>query len=100
MAGLEWGCARALLSMNGELAADRVPTHVIKLYHDKRSRRGMSAPFFSRDGGRVMIASEDSTVRVYLLGIEDLVEFGSSHLMRGRTPEECQKYLPAAKCPE
>ena len=53
----------------------------------------------SPDGTRLVTAGADGKVREYILSIEDLVDVAQSHLSRGLTREECQKYLHLPSCP-
>jgi WD40 repeat protein/basic membrane lipoprotein Med (substrate-binding protein (PBP1-ABC) superfamily) len=48
---------------------------------------------FSPDGRRLITASDDGTSRVYLLGVQDLMELGRKRLTRSLTNKECQQYL-------
>jgi WD40 repeat protein len=52
------------------------------------------------DGGtRLASASEDGTVRVYVLDIEDLLRLARTRITRSLTSEECQEYLHREQCP-
>jgi WD40 repeat protein len=55
---------------------------------------------FSPDGKRLISASQDGTVRVYTLDLEELVELARDRVTRGLTTEECQRYLHVDSCPE
>ena len=44
--------------------------------------------------------TEDETISVYIMSIEELMEAGRSRLSRGFTIEECRNYLSLDSCPE
>jgi len=48
---------------------------------------------FSPDGRYIVTASSDSTARIYLAHIEDLMELARSRVTRELTPEERRQYL-------
>ena len=48
---------------------------------------------FSPDGRYIVTASDDSTARIYLAHIEDLMELARSRVFRDLTPEERRRYL-------
>jgi WD40 repeat protein/serine/threonine protein kinase len=60
---------------------------------------GLTDVAFSPDGTRLATSSNDGTVRVYVLPIQELIDFARSRLTRGWTEGECQQYLHAGSCP-
>jgi WD40 repeat protein/DNA-binding SARP family transcriptional activator len=54
----------------------------------------------SADGRFLATGSEDGTVRVFLLDINELIDLAKSQATRGFTQEECQKYLHQENCPD
>ena len=55
---------------------------------------------FSPDGAYLATgATNDDTVRVYALRLEDLVKIAQSRVTRELTTEECQTYLHVEQCP-
>jgi WD40 repeat protein len=51
-------------------------------------------------GGRFVAASgTDGTARVWLLGIEDLMELANDGITRSLTDQECRQYLHLDRCP-
>ena len=54
---------------------------------------------FSPDGSHLAIQDDDSTTRIYVVHIEDLITLAKSRLTRTFTPEECQQYLHTDTCP-
>ena len=63
--------------------------------------KGVHSVAFSLDGRHLISASDDGTVRVYALPIEELVTLAEARLTRTWTAEECQQFLhlPAEQCP-
>jgi len=59
----------------------------------------VGAVAFSPDSTRLATFSDDGTVRVYVLPVEDLVALAKSRVTRALTPRECQKYLNLEQCP-
>lgn len=53
----------------------------------------------SPDGTRVVSVGRDRVIHVFELNITELVKIAKSHLTRGFTTEECQKYLHSQTCP-
>jgi len=51
------------------------------------------------DGRRVAVGGWDGTARIFVTGLDELVELAKSRLTRSLTTEECQKYLHVAECP-
>jgi WD40 repeat protein len=54
----------------------------------------------SDDGRYLATGSEDGTVRVFLLDIDELIALAQIRVTRGFTQEECQQYLHMGICPE
>ena len=50
-------------------------------------------------GTQLASASADSTVRMYVLPIDRLIDLARQRVTRGFTPEECHKYLHRSDCP-
>jgi WD40 repeat protein len=59
----------------------------------------IATPIKKANPCRLLTASEDGTVRSYLVQLEDLVVLAKSRLGRTLTTEECQKYLHMEQCP-
>jgi WD40 repeat protein len=56
--------------------------------------------FNPRDGGaELAVASQDGTVRVYLLRLPELLALAQQRVTRELTDAECQKYLHLPTCP-
>ncbi|HZD58285.1 MAG TPA: BTAD domain-containing putative transcriptional regulator [Anaerolineales bacterium] len=54
---------------------------------------------FSPDGKRLAVPTQDGTVRIYILPVDELIELARSRLTRTWTSEECQQYLHLDQCP-
>jgi len=56
---------------------------------------------FHPDGSRLASISAEpgSSVRVWALDLDDLIEMAEDELVRAFTDEECREYLHVAKCP-
>ncbi|MEJ2263427.1 MAG: BTAD domain-containing putative transcriptional regulator [Anaerolineales bacterium] len=54
---------------------------------------------FSPDGKRLAVPTQDGTVRIYVLPVEELMDLARSRLTRTWTSEECQQYLHLDQCP-
>jgi len=48
--------------------------------------------------GKMLATSGDDAVRVFLLGIDDLVDLAKRRLSRDFTIQECQRFLPGERC--
>jgi WD40 repeat protein/serine/threonine protein kinase len=55
---------------------------------------------FSPDGHHVVTAGDDGMVRVFVVGIEELMELARSRLSRDFTSAECREYLHLPYCEE
>jgi len=56
--------------------------------------------FSPLDGGaRLVVASNDAVVRVFLLRLDDLLTLAQTRLTRSLTTDECRKYLHVEHCP-
>jgi len=60
---------------------------------------GLTDLAFSPDGTRLATSSNDGTVRVYVLPIDELIELARSRLTRTWTEDECRQYLHLSACP-
>ncbi|MDE3090163.1 MAG: hypothetical protein KGJ80_12340 [Chloroflexota bacterium] len=60
----------------------------------------VSRAAFNPDETHLATASDDGTVRIYLLRNEDLVELAHARLTRTWTLPECVRYLHMEHCPE
>jgi basic membrane protein A len=58
---------------------------------------GLVDVVFSPDG-KMLATSGDDAVRVFLLGIDDLVDLAKRRLSRDFTIQECQRFLPGERC--
>jgi WD40 repeat protein len=62
-------------------------------------------PVFTPDGSRLIMVGlgerglRDTTVRVYLVRLEDLVALAKTRVTRALTAQECQMYLHVEQCP-
>jgi WD40 repeat protein/ABC-type branched-subunit amino acid transport system substrate-binding protein/DNA-binding SARP family transcriptional activator len=61
-------------------------------------REGVDSVAFSPDGRQLAVRG-DQAVRVYMVGIEDLVALVRGRLTRSWTMEECQRFLHLDQCP-
>jgi len=50
-------------------------------------------------GGRIVVASNDGVVRVFLLHLEDLVALAETRVTRSLSQAECRRYLHLDQCP-
>jgi WD40 repeat protein/DNA-binding SARP family transcriptional activator len=64
--------------------------------------RGHEAPIwqvrFSPDGSRVASSSQDGTIRIWTLDLDELIAIAERKLTRGLTDEECREYLRLEAC--
>jgi hypothetical protein len=47
----------------------------------------------------VVVGGEDETVRIYYLGLDDLLRLAAKRVTRSLTDEECEEYLHMDQCP-
>jgi hypothetical protein len=61
---------------------------------------GIASVAFTLDGKRLVISEDNRTsIKVFALTAEELVQIAGSRLTRSFTPEECQHYLHVDTCP-
>ena len=60
---------------------------------------GVTGVAFSPDGKRLAASSNDGTVRIYALPLEDILAMAKSRVTRTLTTDECRKYLHVEQCP-
>jgi WD40 repeat protein len=53
---------------------------------------------FTSDGGKLAVASDNGTVSLNVIELEDLIEFARDRVSRQFTDEECQRYLHVPNC--
>ncbi len=63
------------------------------------SEAGITDVVFLPDGRTLAGTNADGTTRLYLLNVEDLVEFAQSRLTRSLNPDECRQFLHQETCP-
>lgn len=51
------------------------------------------------DESRLAVTSEDGTLHIYLLKVDELIELAQRRLADWLSVDECRKYLPASYCP-
>jgi WD40 repeat protein len=61
--------------------------------------RGLLDVAFSPDGKYLATSSQDGTVRLYVLLIDELIALAKSRVTRSLTAEECQQFLHLERCP-
>ncbi len=74
------GSGRRLLDLSGPTAA-------------------ATATAFDLSGSKIATVSEDGTIRVFVLPVDQLVRIAKSRLTRGLTVQECRQYLHVPVCP-
>ncbi len=68
-----------------------------------RTLPGSDQPFtgvdISPDGKHLAAVGDDGTIRLYLLDVNELLDFSKSRVTRDLTTEECLQYLRLERCP-
>ena len=59
---------------------------------------GVQLQFHRPDGKHLATASEDGTVKVYALGIRELLKLARSRVTRDFTPDECKRHFQSGTC--
>jgi WD40 repeat protein len=54
---------------------------------------------WSSDSKWLARASDDGSVQIYAMDIQDLLKLASSRVTRDLTPDECKRSLQSEKCP-